>query len=205
MVASRASSRVATASPDPAHRLGSPQGTLLNSTQRQHSIYIMTTDAPPAKKARSEDPQVLWRPGKGAGRNLARFIAQLRAEGAPDAPAEDCSYHDLWKWSVEHLDAFWSASWKFLGMVASVPPTPGRAVVPGPTPASYFTGATFFEGARLKCEKLPFSPEPTYPALREPPVTPPYRSPPKFRREYAPLPRRTWRRCLPMRRDAGGV
>ncbi|HET9604601.1 MAG TPA: hypothetical protein VFO96_09940, partial [Gemmatimonadales bacterium] len=45
--------------------------------------------------------------------NLTRFIAECRTAGAnvPDFAA-------LWRWSVEHPEAFWAAVWKFCGIIA---------------------------------------------------------------------------------------
>ncbi len=49
-------------------------------------------------------------------------------------------YHELWRWSVEELDAFWAAIWQFFDVEASEPyeRVLGRREMPG---AEWFTGA----------------------------------------------------------------
>ena len=32
------------------------------------------------------------------------------------------TYHDLWKWSVEHPAAFWQEVWEYTGIKATKPP-----------------------------------------------------------------------------------
>ena len=51
-------------------------------------------------------------------------------------------YEDLWRWSVEDLDGFWSSVWDHFDVLASAPPTAvlGDRRMPG---------ATWFAGARL--------------------------------------------------------
>ena len=44
----------------------------------------------------------LWEPSKGAGTELASFIAD---RGFSD-------YDELWRWSVEDLEGFWGAVWE---------------------------------------------------------------------------------------------
>jgi acetoacetyl-CoA synthetase len=51
-------------------------------------------------------------------------------------------YHDLWRWSVDHLDGFWAAVREFFGVPIAAPGIAplGRRTMPG---------ATWFAGARL--------------------------------------------------------
>ena len=64
-------------------------------------------------------PEVLWRPSDDtvAGSNLTRYTAWL----ADDPGATFAGYDDLWRWSVEDLDAFWSSIWSFFGVSDRVP------------------------------------------------------------------------------------
>jgi acetoacetyl-CoA synthetase len=58
----------------------------------------------------------LWRPSEArvASANLTRFMAEVtRRWGIPLA-----DYHALYRWSVEHPEAFWSKLWDFAGVVA---------------------------------------------------------------------------------------
>ncbi|TYZ64319.1 hypothetical protein PybrP1_007536 [[Pythium] brassicae (nom. inval.)] len=50
---------------------------------------------------------------------------------------------ELWKWSVEHLEDFWAACWKYTGVVASAP---YERVVDD---VAKMPGAKFFPGSRL--------------------------------------------------------
>lgn len=51
------------------------------------------------------------------------------------------SYHDLWKWSVTHIEGFWSALWDYFDIQASTPyeKVLSERKMPG---AKWFTGAT---------------------------------------------------------------
>ncbi len=89
----------------------------------------------------------LWAPApeRAARAHLARFTARYR----PGA-----SYDELWRWSVEHREAFWPAVWEWCGVVAEERPgrPPWDAVLEGgdrmapPDPA---LGPRWFRGARL--------------------------------------------------------
>ena len=52
--------------------------------------------------------EVLWRPS-GARTRLDEFTDAVRDGGGPGFD----SYEELWRWSVDDLDAFWSAVWGF--------------------------------------------------------------------------------------------
>ena len=61
----------------------------------------------------------LWTPSpeRIARANLTRFIAEVRASGAPGAQGV-ADYSSLWRWSVERPEEFWPAVWRFCGVVA---------------------------------------------------------------------------------------
>ncbi|MDE3215549.1 MAG: acetoacetate--CoA ligase [Gemmatimonadota bacterium] len=81
--------------------------------------------------------------------NLVRFMAFVRDEGAPVR-----DYASLYRWSVQHREQFWSAVWRFCGVIADEIPghgpwytiLVGRDRVAPPTPD---LGPTWFLGARL--------------------------------------------------------
>ncbi|MGI9084050.1 MAG: acetoacetate--CoA ligase [Aeromicrobium sp.] len=66
--------------------------------------------------------KVLWRPS-GARTRLDDFTDSVRAGGGP---AFD-SYEDLWRWSVDDLEAFWSAVWTFFDIPSGGDPSPALA------------------------------------------------------------------------------
>ena len=91
--------------------------------------------------------QPIWTPSpeRIARANLTRFVARYR----PGA-----SYDDLWRWSVDHREAFWPAVWEFCGVVAEERPggAPWEAVLErgdrmAPSDPRY--GPRWFRGARL--------------------------------------------------------
>ena len=57
------------------------------------------------------EPTVLWEPTeeqreRATLTRFARWVADKRHVDVGD-------YHDLWRWSVEDIDAFWAAIWEF--------------------------------------------------------------------------------------------
>lgn len=81
--------------------------------------------------------------------NLTRFIAECRTAGAP-VP----DFAALWRWSVEHPEAFWPAVWRFCGVVAEDRGAglPWERVVVGldrMAPPDSSQGPLWFTGARL--------------------------------------------------------
>ena len=83
---------------------------------------------------------LLWTPGpeRAEGSNLAGFQRWLEAERG----LRFAGYHELWRWSVTDLEAFWQAIWDWFEVSASAPPAQvlGRRAMPG---------AQWFPGARL--------------------------------------------------------
>jgi acetoacetyl-CoA synthetase len=91
---------------------------------------VTGTDAPP----------VLWRPSaerveRAEITRYARWLERTRGLDLPD-------YHELWRWSVDDVEAFWSSLWEFFEIEASAPyeRVLGRSEMPG---------AEWFPGARL--------------------------------------------------------
>ncbi|MBU6423295.1 MAG: acetoacetate--CoA ligase, partial [Chloroflexi bacterium] len=67
-------------------------------------------------------------------------------------------YADLWRWSVDRLDAFWASIWDFFGVRASAPYTEvlAKDVMPG---------AQWFPGARLSYAEHALARRDDHPAL----------------------------------------
>ena len=88
----------------------------------------------------AEAPQPLWEPSAAAVERsrLAGFMRWLEAERGL---AFD-GYHELWRWSVDDLEGFWSALWEFFGVRADGEPTPVLA-------SREMPGAQWFPNARL--------------------------------------------------------
>ena len=80
---------------------------------------------------------VLWRPS-GARTRLDDFTDVVRDAGGPTFDA----YEDLWRWSVDDMEAFWSTVWRFLDVPADGDPSPALADARMP-------GAVWFPGLRL--------------------------------------------------------
>jgi acetoacetyl-CoA synthetase len=68
---------------------------------------------------------------------MTEFIAWLRTERGLELDG----YDDLWRWSVDDLDGFWSAIWEFFDVEADGDPAPvlGSTEMPG---AEWFPGAS---------------------------------------------------------------
>jgi acetoacetyl-CoA synthetase len=85
-------------------------------------------------------PPVIWEPSaEGVERaNVTRFIRWLEAERG----VHFGDYGELWRWSVDSLEEFWGAVWRFFEIRADPPP---RAVLS----TRRMPGARWFEGAKL--------------------------------------------------------
>jgi acetoacetyl-CoA synthetase len=83
----------------------------------------------------------LWTPSadRVAAANLTRFMATLRAGGQADV----WTFPALYRWSLDHPQAFWAALWAFCTVRAS---RPWDRVLTHP---EAMPGARWFEGARL--------------------------------------------------------
>jgi len=83
---------------------------------------------------------VLWSPPPDAleTSEIGRFVTWLREERGRDL----AGYDELWRWSVDDLEGFWSAIWDFFGIRAHAP---YEQVLDAPR----MPGARWFSGARL--------------------------------------------------------
>jgi acetoacetyl-CoA synthetase len=97
--------------------------------------HQMTPPPPPE----SED-KVIWEPPPDVRTTttVGRYLAALQAERG----LEFATYEDLWRWSVEDLDGFWSSVWSFFDVQAA---EPYQAVLRHPE----MPGTEWFPGARL--------------------------------------------------------
>jgi acetoacetyl-CoA synthetase len=87
-----------------------------------------------------QEPEPSWRPDPAEAENtiLAAFTRWVAAEHELDLP----DYDALWRWSVEHLDDFWLAVWRYFGLQSE----PGPSAVLASTA---MPGAAWFPGVRL--------------------------------------------------------
>jgi acetoacetyl-CoA synthetase len=75
--------------------------------------------------------KLLWRPSADEVER-ATITAFARSRGLPE------EYHDLWRWSVEHIDEFWAAIWDHFGVDGAHGKVLGSRNMPG---ATWFPGA----------------------------------------------------------------
>jgi acetoacetyl-CoA synthetase len=85
--------------------------------------------------------------------NLSAFLEHVR-QTSPAGAGEVQDYPSLYRWSVEHADAFWPEVWRFCGVVADKLPVgpPWDSVVVGldrMAPPDLRLGPRWFPGARL--------------------------------------------------------
>ena len=83
---------------------------------------------------------VLWRPSAQVvdAANITAYRRWLGGRGVRPGP----EYDDLWRWSVDNLEEFWTSIWEYYQIEAS---TPYDAVLPHRA----MPGAVWFPGARL--------------------------------------------------------
>jgi acetoacetyl-CoA synthetase len=86
------------------------------------------------------EPHALWRPSDDLVRNAA--ITRYRTWLERRRGLTFDSYEELWRWSVEDLDGFWTSIWEFFEIRAHAPFE--RALADRRMP-----GARWFSGARL--------------------------------------------------------
>ena len=90
--------------------------------------------------------KLLWQPAEEhfERANITRFIEFVNEKhGLNIDPYARDSYSRLYKWSIENLQSFWDAVWKFVGIKAS------RIYTQVVDDLSKFPGARWFLGARL--------------------------------------------------------
>ena len=82
---------------------------------------------------------VVWQPAEDAAdrTQLGRFLQRWAPEDV-----DPTSHEDAWRWSVDHLDDFWTAVWTHFGIRSTTPPGPALADASMP-------GAVWFPGARI--------------------------------------------------------
>ncbi|HEX6654656.1 MAG TPA: acetoacetate--CoA ligase [Candidatus Limnocylindria bacterium] len=85
-------------------------------------------------------PPVLWSPPADvrSASAIGRYLAWLESQRGLSFE----TYDDLWRWSVDDLDAFWGSIWERAGMTSATPP--GRVLADRTMP-----GAQWFPDARL--------------------------------------------------------
>ena len=91
--------------------------------------------------------------------NLTRYLRWLRDRRG----LRFASYDELWRWSVEDLDGFWSSVWEFFA-VGGPEATPSPAPVPA-LAERRMPGARWFPGATLNHAELSLRRRDDHPAL----------------------------------------
>ncbi|MDA4125370.1 MAG: acetoacetate--CoA ligase [Thaumarchaeota archaeon] len=88
--------------------------------------------------------KLLWEPDPAVARktNLATFMKWLDKRGHSFS-----GYNDLWSWSVQDLEGFWGAVWKYFDVADADYPVLGEKRMPG---------ARWFEGSELNFAKHVF-------------------------------------------------
>lgn len=82
--------------------------------------------------------EILWRPAPDRPSRLRQFQEWVAAHGGPAVE----EYADLWQWSVDDLDAFWLAVWRWFAVPSDHEPTVALADASMP-------GAVWFPEVRL--------------------------------------------------------
>jgi acetoacetyl-CoA synthetase len=97
------------------------------------------------------EPPVLWKPSEEQARQavLTRYMSWLRERRSLDF----ASYDELWRWSVEDLEGFWSSVWEFFAVRSESPYD--RVLAERTMP-----GARWFPGARLNYAEHVFRDKP---------------------------------------------
>jgi acetoacetyl-CoA synthetase len=99
------------------------------------TVSALTTEAPDG-----DSVEPIWTPDPDsvAEAAICRFAAEVTARTGHSF----ASYTDLWAWSVEHLESFWSSVWEFFDIAADGTPRPVLADAGMP-------GARWFPGTAL--------------------------------------------------------
>jgi len=84
--------------------------------------------------------ELLWKPSEEVVReaNVTRFIKFVNERHGLDLK----DYWDLYKWSVEEIQAFWESMWDFVGII-------GERFTKVVDDLNKFPGAKWFLGAKL--------------------------------------------------------
>ena len=95
----------------------------------------MPAQAHPVQDANSSTAPLKWTPSatQMAATSLAAFMADVGVSG---------DYNDIWRWSVEHKETFWSKVWDFCGVIGDKGTTVFKA-------GKRFQDGRFFPDAKL--------------------------------------------------------
>ncbi|HVT00434.1 MAG TPA: acetoacetate--CoA ligase [Solirubrobacterales bacterium] len=95
-----------------------------------------------------ETPEIVWRPSAAAveASNLTAYVDWLRAERGVDVAA----YPELWRWSVDDLEAFWNSIFDWFGVEYDGERGPALA-------SREMPGAEWFPGVRLNWAERAFA------------------------------------------------
>ncbi|MDE3070605.1 MAG: hypothetical protein KGJ43_07740 [Acidobacteriota bacterium] len=95
-------------------------------------------------------PKLLWTPSaeRVERANLTAYLSRTRARTGRAL----ATYDDLWRWSVDELEAFWESIWQDFGVRSSAPyqRVLGSRAMPG---------ASWFPGSRLNYAERLLSPQ----------------------------------------------
>jgi acetoacetyl-CoA synthetase len=96
-------------------------------------------------------PEILWEPSAAAveASNLTAYIDWLRAERGVDV----ATYPDLWRWSVDELEAFWNSIFDYFRVEYDGERGPALA-------SREMPGAEWFPGVRLNWAERAFAGKP---------------------------------------------
>jgi acetoacetyl-CoA synthetase len=63
--------------------------------------------------------KLLWQPSEefANNSNIAQYIDWLKANNIVDC----ASYHELWQWSVDDIEAFWASLWNYFDILSDTP------------------------------------------------------------------------------------
>ena len=104
----------------------------------------------------TREGDLLWTPSeeRKSQANITRYMAWLRESWGLDF----ASYEDLWRWSVEDLEAFWGSIWDYFGVKAN---KPYERVLADPS----MPGAKWFPGAEINYAEHALARRDGHPAL----------------------------------------
>ncbi|KAF9897504.1 hypothetical protein BX616_005487, partial [Lobosporangium transversale] len=86
-------------------------------------------------------PRKMWEPSNLDSTEMEKFRIYINQKHSLAL----ANYHDLWKWSVDEIEKFWTAVWDYTHVIASIPPS--GPVVDGSAPMDTFP--IWFKSARL--------------------------------------------------------
>lgn len=87
------------------------------------------------------NPLLMWQPTDPESTEMNKFRVYVNNKHSLALQ----NYNDLWQWSVDEIELFWSAVWEYTNVVSSIPPS--GPVVDGSLPMDAFPA--WFPSARL--------------------------------------------------------